>query len=147
MQLENTKYRSTFECAKDLALNKGLTSLSRGFMLTVLRETPACAVYFASFEHLTNSKKSDDASFWKLLWAGGVAGCLSWIITYPIDSVKTRYQANSSYNSSIGCAIEFYKNEGFKGLWRGLTVALVRSFPNNAACLATVTMVDRHFKK
>ncbi len=45
------------------------------------------------------------------------------------------------------CAIEFYKNEGSKGLCRGLTATLVRSFQTNAACLATVTMVDRHFKK
>jgi solute carrier family 25 (mitochondrial carnitine/acylcarnitine transporter), member 20/29 len=92
MQLENTKYRSTFECAKDLALNKGLTSLSRGFMLTVLRETPACAVYFASFEHLTNSKKSDDAPFWKLFWGSGVAGCLSWVVTYPSIQLKPDFK-------------------------------------------------------
>ena len=96
---------------------------------------------------MTETEKSNNAPFWQLLVAGGVSGCLSWILTYPIDSVKTRFQANDSYNSSIQCAIEFYKNEGFGGLWRGLNAALLRAFPNNAVCFATVAMVHRFFKK
>ena len=162
MQIECSKYRSTYACVKDLVVNKGLGSLTRGFYLTVLRETPACAMYFVSFEIMTRKEKGDVAPFWHLLIAGGISGCLSWVVTYPVDIIKTVYQADSSIRMTE--CLKVMKNLGFKGLWRGLDAALLRyfifssiykvvfmfksilrAFPNNAVCFATVTYINRHF--
>ena len=35
------------------------------------------------------------------LISGGVAGALSWLFTYPIDTVKTRVQSNISFKKAI----------------------------------------------
>ena len=126
MQVDNSKYRSTFECVKDLTLTKGLKSFTRGFYLTVYREIPGCAVYFTSFELLTREKSGNKASLWQLLIAGGTAGCLSWLITYPIDTIKTKFQTNDAYKSILECIIDCFKNEGYKGFWKGLSAALLR---------------------
>ena len=75
----------------------------------------------------------DQCSVIELLTAGGAAGCLSWLITYPIDVVKTRYQLDSSYNGMLDCAKRTLQSEGYMGFWRGLTPTLLRysSFVNN----------------
>lgn len=125
-QIKDSKYKTSFDCFKDHALNKGPTSLMRGLTLTVLRETPAVAIYLTSYEWLTGEKKGNKAAIPQLIVAGGVAGCLSWIFTYPIDTIKTKFQQNDSYKSSFKCAIDCFKAEGYKGFWRGLNVTLIR---------------------
>jgi solute carrier family 25 carnitine/acylcarnitine transporter 20/29 len=100
----------------------------RGFYLTVIREVPASTTYFVSFEFICNSMKHsrDQCSVTELLTAGGVAGCLSWLFTYPIDVVKTRYQLDNSYKGMFDCAKRTFISEGSMGFWRGLTPTLLR---------------------
>lgn len=126
MQIKDSKYKSTFECLKDHAFKKGPTSLMRGLVITVLRETPAVAIYFTSYEMMTGEKKGKKAPVHQLFLAGGVAGCLSWIFTYPIDVIKTKFQQNDSYKSILKCTIDCLKAEGFKGSWSGLNITLIR---------------------
>jgi hypothetical protein len=78
-----------------------------------------------------------------LLFAGGMAGCISWILTYPIDVIKSRLQADTKYKGIIDCFKQSVKDEGFKFLSRGLSSTMIRSFPTNAATFATVTWVLR----
>lgn len=77
------------------------------------------------------------------LWAGGCAGCASWLACYPIDVVKTHMQADphSKYNGFVDCAIKNYKTEGIKFFFRGLNSTLVRAFPMNAATFFVVSWV------
>jgi hypothetical protein len=45
--------------------------------------------------------------------AGGISGSASWLVSYPIDYVKTVIQSqqieNIQYKSAIYCAIKKYK--------------------------------------
>lgn len=67
--------------------------------------------------------------------AGGISGSSSWLLSYPIDYVKTVIQSqqieNIKYKSGIDCAIKKYKEEGVKTFFKGLGVTLLRSFPVN----------------
>ena len=128
MQISNTKYVTTYECARDLIANQGVRATMRGFYLTVIREVPAVMTYFVSFELLCNSMKKsrDQCTVFHLLTAGGAAGCLSWLVTYPIDFVKTRYQIDNSYSSTFDCIRKTFKTEGYRGFWRGLSPTLLR---------------------
>lgn len=100
----------------------------RGFNLTAMREVPAVTTYFISFEYICNSLKRsrDQCSVVDLLYAGGAAGCLSWLITYPIDVIKTKYQVDNSYKSMLDCARKTYRAEGYAAFWRGLSPTLLR---------------------
>lgn len=100
----------------------------RGFQLTMIREVPAVATYFISFEFICNSikKSRDQCSVISLLSAGGAAGCISWLVTYPIDVVKTRYQLDNSYTGMFDCARKTLRTEGYMGFWRGLCPTLLR---------------------
>ena len=125
-QLDNSKYRSAFECFKDLALNHGFRSFTRGIFLTVCKEMPACAVYLTSYELMTGEKKGNKAPLSQLLMAGGAAGCLCWLTIYPIDTIKTKFQQNDSYKSILKCTVDCFKAEGYRGFYRGLNAALLR---------------------
>ena len=52
--------------------------------------------------------------------SGGIAGINSWLITYPIDTLKSRKQLNP--NKTI---YELYK---IGNLFNGLTITLIRAF-------------------
>lgn len=128
MQLTDSKYKSSWQCAKYLAYQGGPKLLSRGQLLTIYREVPACSIYFVSFERILNSFDVNDNkhALWHLMMAGGLAGCASWLVTYPIDVIKTRYQANENYKTIKECILKTYKFEGYYGFWRGLSYALLR---------------------
>jgi hypothetical protein len=54
---------------------------------------------------------------------GGVASCVSEIITFPIDVTKTRIQiekkANVRYRGTVNCFLLIVKEEGYLALYNG----------------------------
>jgi len=70
---------------------------------------------------------------------GGVAGALGATIVYPIDLVKTRMQNQRStvvgqmlYKNSLDCVQKVFRNEGFRGFYRGLGPQLIGVAPEKA---------------
>ena len=80
--------------------------------------------------------------------AGGVAGMLSWALTYPQDVIKSRMQADATnkYRGVAHCLKASLAAEGGMVLWRGLGSALIRAFPLNAITLGVHRIVLNHFQ-
>ncbi|KAK9900131.1 mitochondrial carrier [Cystobasidium minutum MCA 4210] len=79
---------------------------------------------------------------------GGIAGGIGATAVYPIDLVKTRMQNQRSkvvgellYKNGIDCAKKVYKNEGFKGFYRGLPPQLIGVAPEKAIKLTMNDLV------
>ena len=70
---------------------KTLLKSYKNFHILMLREIPANIIYFSSYEYLKNNNLS-------FFISGSIAGVLSWLITHPIDTIKTRLQSGSSKN-------------------------------------------------
>ena len=83
-----------------------------------------------------------------LFAAGGVAGVLSWAVTYPQDVIKSRMQADAAnkYRGVTHCLKASLAAEGGRVLWRGLGSALIRAFPLNAVTLGVHRMLLNHFQ-
>jgi solute carrier family 25 (mitochondrial carnitine/acylcarnitine transporter), member 20/29 len=138
MQIPQSIHVNTFECVKYLFKKGGAISLMRGLNSTIIRDVPSLMTYFVSFEYICNYFKRrqhgailndhDNLSLRHVLVAGGVAGCLSWIFTYPIDVIKTRYQADQSYKNYRDCLSKTFQMGGHKVFWRGLAPTLLRYF-------------------
>lgn len=146
-----TKFRSSFHCLRHIYKTHGLKGCYRGMNLTVLREAIGCGTYFASYDAICKSIINDEVdplyyTISKMLFAGGMTGVISWLITYPIDVLKTRFQADGlhtgvmEYSSVRDCFLRSYKKEGPRFLVRGLNSALLRAFPVNAATFAAVEL-------
>ena len=72
--------------------------------------------------------------------AGGTTGMISWLLTFPLDSLKSISQTESfdqrKYSSYRGMVSSVLKEQGLAKLYNGLGVCLLRSFPVNAITFA-----------
>ena len=88
-----------------------------GVMSCLLREIPASGVYFGMYAQARSSEIP-------ILGAGAVAGVSSWIMTYPLDMIKTQIQSGGTRNIYTGFQqIQAGKLPAF----RGLSFSLVRA--------------------
>jgi len=132
---------------------EGLRGIFRGLGTTICREVPGFGTYFLAYEFLTRSSGENGESgppigTVHLLLAGGFSGSLSWVLTYPIDVVKTRLQVDGKggayrYSGFIDCWKKSIETDGYYVMTRGLTSTILRAFPSNAATFTVVTWVIR----
>jgi len=75
-----------------------------------------------------------------MVLAGGMAGIMNWLAVYPLDLFKSKIQTDvyGLYSAGLKGIVEAFRETkaaaGWQGLYRGLTPALLRSFPANAVC-------------
>jgi len=106
-----------------------LTNL--GLSATFVRESIGTSLYFGTYNKLREYRISPFLS-------GGLAGTISWLITYPIDVIKTRIQSKefSTYLNAI--------KKG--GLTNGLFVCLCRSFLVNSLSFSVYDYLKNNIK-
>jgi len=73
--------------------NKYPKTIPKGFSITFLRETIALNCYFNLYNYLEKPMG--------VFMSGGIAGSMSWLLTYSIDTVKTRIQSGDSFKEAI----------------------------------------------
>ncbi len=143
-------YKGPVDCIHKIYKTEGIRGVCRGMWFTIVRETPSFGVYFATYEYICRlfQKKDQKVGTGILLMAGGFAGMASWLCTYPVDVVKSRFQADmrNEYKGFWDCCIKSYKAEGLAVFGKGLGSTLLRAFPVNAATFTTVEMVLRYCK-
>jgi len=86
----------------------------------------------------------------KAMAAGAIAGCTEHIITFPIDTVKTRMQAaefaaQPSYRNAVHGLVHIVRHEGVRSLYRGLPITAFGAAPSHAAHFAAYEAVKRKF--
>jgi hypothetical protein len=84
--------------------------------LSCLRESLAYSVYFGSYFSMKDYGINS-------MLAGGIAGCINWTTTYPIDTLKTR---SITYDKTI-------KDYILMGnFWKGCRICVLRAFLVNS---------------
>lgn len=151
MQLQkNTgQFSGPLQCLMHTYRREGYRGVFRGFNITLLRETPSFGIYFLTYEALTRTSGSEPVSTLCMLLAGGIAGSVSWTVSYPLDVIKSRIQAidGHRYSGMIDCLRQSIRTEGYSCLYRGLSSTILRAFPTNAVTFAVVTWTFRMFEK
>lgn len=95
--------------------NKLKINFPKGYGSTLGREMIGCSVYFWCLRNF--NKTGINSDFIK----GGVAGSLSWVFCYPLDTVKTKIQSDILLKDAI------------KGpYYKGFSYCLARGFIANA---------------
>ncbi|XP_049411798.1 mitochondrial arginine transporter BAC2 [Solanum stenotomum] len=138
-----TSCKGPTDVARNIFRQEGWRGIYRGLTITVLRDAPAHGLYFWTYEYVREQlhpgcRKNGQESFRTMLIAGGLAGVASWICCYPLDVIKTRFQAQSQstplrYTGIVDCFRRSVKHEGYNVLWRGLGTAVARAFVVNGA--------------
>lgn len=147
MQVDKGKYNGFFDCAKKVYKEGGFRSVAKGTFSTAFRDIPGNAAYFGSYEFVKKItcelEGREKPSTMGTLLAGGCAGVGNWIVAIPFDTVKSRWQTapTGKYKSVLDVFQTLIRKEGPSALFRGLSPALLRAFPANAACLMGVETV------
>ncbi|KAI9091139.1 mitochondrial carrier domain-containing protein [Phlyctochytrium arcticum] len=140
-------YKGPVDCIRQIYQTAGMRGYYRGLGCTIWRETPSYGAYFASYEifcrmMLPESTPTDEPSP-GLLFAGGLAGVVAWLSTYPFDVVKTRLQSveqevDRKYKGTFHAMRTIARTEGWRVLFAGWGATAIRAFPTNAATFYAV---------
>ncbi|ORX61532.1 mitochondrial carrier [Hesseltinella vesiculosa] len=122
---------SSLRAATQIVKRHGMFGLWNGLGCQSARDTFGTAFYFGSYETSKRllSKNGDGKDTGPLthFLSGGLCGMASWLLVFPVDLVKSVIQKDlmmpeRKYKNARDCARVL-------GLYRGLSVTLVRAFP------------------
>lgn len=145
-------YRNGLHALRHIYETAGMAGLYRGFAATALRQGPSFSVYFTTY----NTLKSQAAhyqkdSLWMSIASGGVAGSLAWAVVYPVDLIKNRIQAmpltSKKKYSMLSVAQQFVQENGWRALFRGFSLTVLRAFPVNAVIFPTYELTLQVLKR
>ncbi|KAL4087272.1 hypothetical protein PRIC1_013169 [Phytophthora ramorum] len=134
----SSQYRGPMDCIRHIIRCRGVSGLFLGFTCTQWREVPSFAVYFWLYEYTKRmmlDKGINDTT--SMLTAGGVAGVASWVVSYPMDVIKSAIQTlpvnhKPGEHKIMHQARVLYRMGGWRIFFSGLGTACVRAFPCNA---------------
>ena len=141
------KYTGSLDCFLKIRAEEGLIrGMYKGTMATLARDMPGCVGWYGGYYFFKNLSRREDGtvSIPGLLNAGGMGGIAMWIIGVPPDVLKTRIQnsAPGQYPGGMRQVLaEIIAKDGIRGVYKGITPALIRAYPANAACFSIVELV------
>ena len=155
---EKPKYAGGLDTVRQLYKEGGIRSVFRGSAMTLARDGPGSAAYFATYEYTkrkltpmdpVTGSPSGELSLPAVMGAGAAAGVAMWIPVFPVDTVKSRLQsASEAERQSIGQTVRgLYKAGGFKAFFPGFGPAMARAVPANAATFLGVEMANAAMRR
>ncbi|EHA21146.1 hypothetical protein CBS63078_6432 [Aspergillus niger] len=152
---QKPKYSGGLDVVRQLYQEGGIRSVFRGSAMTLARDGPGSAAYFAAYEYIKRTLTPKDAqgnvtgelSMPAVLAAGGAAGIAMWIPVFPVDTIKSRLQSAPGRPTIGGTIRTVYANGGFKAFFPGFGPALARAVPANAATFAGVELAHQFMTK
>jgi solute carrier family 25 (mitochondrial carnitine/acylcarnitine transporter), member 20/29 len=139
----DSRYTTMLACGLEILREGGVRSLMRGTLLTLCRDVPGSMAWFGTYEYVKHlfmmSQGHVNASRLPpvvILFAGGLAGTVYWMVSMPVDVLKSRLQSapEGTYSGVMDVFVKVMRAEGPAALFKGTAPALMRAFPANAAC-------------
>ena len=152
---EKPKYSGGVDVVRQLYKEGGIRSVFRGSAMTLARDGPGSAVYFATYETIKRNmtpkdefgKPKSDLSLTAVMTAGGAAGIAMWIPVFPVDTVKSRLQSAEGNPTIGGTLKKLYGRGGFRAFFPGLGPAMARAVPANAATFLGYELAQKMMSK
>eukprot|EP01087_Luapelamoeba_hula_P002025 TRINITY_DN1179_c1_g3_i2.p1 TRINITY_DN1179_c1_g3~~TRINITY_DN1179_c1_g3_i2.p1 ORF type:complete len:498 (-),score=89.86 TRINITY_DN1179_c1_g3_i2:46-1539(-) len=141
-QAGGPQYKGVLDSLIKMWRSEGIAGFFKGNGINCIRIMPSSAIRFWSYEvyknifgtatHISNEGR---------LAAGALSGITAAIATHPLDLVRTRLSAQTTekkYSGLFGTFMTVYKEEGWRGLYKGLGTSCMGVAPyvalNFAAC-------------
>lgn len=148
--MESIPYKHTFHALKCIYKVEGLKALYKGLIPSLVGVSHV-VIQFPLYERLKFKMKSNDnneLTTLQLLSCSSISKMMASISTYPHEVVRTRLQIDRNRDkhhlnsSEILKVIRAIMNEsGLKGLYKGLSVTLLRTVPNSAMTLLAYEVI------
>ncbi|KAI8596322.1 mitochondrial carrier domain-containing protein [Dissophora ornata] len=130
--------------------SEGVLSLWRGLGPTLWRDVPFSAIYWMGYEDikkriiswdLGNHPQKPVLNEFEIAFASGaLSGMVAATLTTPFDVAKTRRQVDLMqpvHTKIISLMRAIVQEEGYRGLWRGLTARVAKVAPSCAIMISS----------
>ncbi|KAI1950732.1 carnitine transporter [Ophidiomyces ophidiicola] len=152
---QKPKYSGGVDVVRQLYKEGGIRSVFRGSAMTLARDGPGSAAYFATYEYIkrsltpknSNGEPTGELSLPAIVTAGGAAGVAMWIPVFPVDTIKSRLQSAEGRPTIGGTIRGVYASGGLKAFFPGFGPALARAVPANAATFLGVELAHKAMTK
>ncbi|KAG8564959.1 hypothetical protein GDO81_012647 [Engystomops pustulosus] len=163
-QGEPKVYRTLRHAVVSMYRTEGPLTFYRGLCPTLLAVFPYAGLQFSSYNMLqrvwrwllcSDPERRDNL---KSLVCGSGAGVISKTLTYPLDLFKKRLQVGGfeqaraafgevrTYHGLLDCACRMYQEEGFRGLFKGLSPSLLKAAVSTGLTFFCYEMFCRMFQ-
>ncbi|ODV89226.1 hypothetical protein CANCADRAFT_3858 [Tortispora caseinolytica NRRL Y-17796] len=160
------QYKNSLDCTLQVMRNEGIKGLYRGLTasyLGVVESTLQWILYERMKTFVSQKEQSRQARGLEITttdkflgWAAksgaaGLAKVVASILTYPHEVLRTRLrqkpliQGQPKYTGLIQCFKLVWLEEGFVGLYGGLTPHLMRTVPNSIIMFGTWDLIMKTF--
>lgn len=117
----------------------------RGMTCNTIRNCPGNGLYFATHEYLTQLFATRDgfgitSKGVRAVVVGGLTGIIFNTALYPVDVIKCLQQVEGNSGTVADNARAVFKERGWRGFYRGLSVSTVRAVPVNASAFGALHM-------
>ena len=152
-------YTSVTQCVRATLATSGFKGPFQGLGATVVRNTPANAVYLGSFEVFKHKAaelrgcEAKDLPAPIIVGAGGLGGVLYWLAIYPVDVIKSAMMTDAidpvkrQYPTMVAAAKKLWAEGGLSRFYRGFSPCLMRAVPANGTMLFTVDKLTQMLNK
>ncbi|CAE7238410.1 slc25a25b [Symbiodinium sp. KB8] len=113
------KYRGTVGTMRTVFVEEGVLGLWKGNFANVLRVMPVYALKFSfndTFKSMVAGKSTEKLTFTQLMMSGTLAGLFQQLVTYPLETVRTRLSVGEGlglkYRSIWECGKDLVQKEG-----------------------------------
>ncbi|KAF9317260.1 hypothetical protein BG003_001017 [Podila horticola] len=141
-------FRGVFQGVVTMVQQEGVLSLWRGLAPTLWRDVPFSAIYWMGYENIKKRLVSWDSrhnepslnEFEVAFASGALSGMIAAVLTTPFDVAKTRRQVDLDqpvHTRMIDLMRAIVREEGYRGLWRGLTARVAKVAPSCAIMIST----------
>ncbi|OAL30867.1 hypothetical protein AYO20_08560 [Fonsecaea nubica] len=151
-----SRYKSVTRCVAHVVKSEGVLVLYQGFESTLWRHIVWNAGYFGSIFKVKAALPTPSTDIEKTLTnfvTGAIGGSLGTVLNTPLDVVKTRIQASTRTNGAVAkynwvfpALITVAREEGVRGLYKGLTAKLLRFCPGGGILLVAHSQILNMFE-
>ncbi|KAK8798477.1 hypothetical protein WA588_003558 [Blastocystis sp. NMH] len=149
-------YRNSFDCLKKTVSLYGFKGLYRGIQFPLIGSIAENGLTFVSYsfcKRLLGVKDPDSMTMTQLILSSmGSGASISFLLT-PVELLKCHLQIEQSYNNdptkpkltTMGVIRKVTRDNGIRGLFRGLNMTLIREVPGTSIWFVVYEMALRPF--
>ncbi|EEQ34621.1 mitochondrial thiamine pyrophosphate transporter [Microsporum canis] len=147
-------YHSLASSIRDIYRHEGPSGFFRGISAAVAQVVPYMGLFFAAYESLRQPISYVDLPFGSGdATAGIIASVMAKTGVFPLDLVRKRLQVQGptrsryvhmnipEYHGVVSTIQTIVRTQGIRGLYRGLTVSLIKAAPTSAVTMWTYERV------
>eukprot|EP00026_Physarum_polycephalum_P014033 Phypoly_transcript_14500.p1 GENE.Phypoly_transcript_14500~~Phypoly_transcript_14500.p1 ORF type:complete len:292 (+),score=10.13 Phypoly_transcript_14500:98-973(+) len=148
--LHTKHYRGVSDAFRTIWRVEGIKGFYAGLGMSLASNSHA-AVQLVLLDRLCDfvDRSSWGGGFFTALTVGGVARLVASVLTYPLQTVRTRLQERPGgglrYQGTKDAFGSIYRNEGIQGFYRGFAVSTARTIPQAAYTFALLNYLLHKF--